>query len=110
MYLAVTYVAPESSPIHNIYNDNIFKLIEADKFSFNELGKVFLTGDFNSRVSRKCDFIENDRRINDERRQTATEKYISHLISLLNTDKQQLLIKLAIYCIKAHNVRNQNIV
>ena len=30
-------------------------------------------------------------------------------ISLLNTDKQQLLVKLATYCVKAHDVRNQNI-
>ena len=28
---------------------------------------------------------------------------------LLNTDKKQLIIKLATYCIKAHDVRNQNI-
>ena len=104
MYLAATYVAPESSPIHNIYNDNIFKLIETDIFSFKELGKVFLTGDFNPRVGRKCDFIENDRRINDDTSMDVDTPLLRNTCDMTSNRVGDLLLEIC----KATNVRIVN--
>ena len=49
MYICITYVAPENSPIHDLYNVDIFKSIEGDISFFQQYGKVFLLGDLNSR-------------------------------------------------------------
>ena len=63
MYICITYVAPENSPIHDLYNVDIFKSIKGD-FFFQQFAKVFLLGDLNSRTSIKPDYIVNDRLIN----------------------------------------------
>ena len=63
MFLGITYVAPENSPVHNFYETDIFQTIQNDVTFFQDKGSVFLLGDLNSRTSRKPDFIENDRPI-----------------------------------------------
>ena len=60
IYICIPYVAPGNSPIHGLYNVDIFNSIEDDVF-FKQYGKVFLFGDLNSRISIKPDYIENDR-------------------------------------------------
>ena len=45
IYLCFTYIAPESSPIHNMYNVDIFTQLEQDIIMYSQRGKVFLTGD-----------------------------------------------------------------
>ena len=63
MYVAVAYIAPENSPVHNLYDIDIFKVIQDDISFFQNRGRVFLLGDLNSRTSTKSDFIDNDRPI-----------------------------------------------
>ena len=66
IYIGITYIAPENSPIHDIYSVDIFKTIQDDTSFFLRHGKVFLLGDLNSRTSTKTDFIEHDRPIKHE--------------------------------------------
>ena len=61
LYIGVTYVAPENSPVHDFYETDIFQTIQDDVIFFQDKGNVFLLGDLNSRTSIKSDFIENDR-------------------------------------------------
>lgn len=61
IYVAVTYVAPENSPVHNLYEPDIFSIIQDDITFFQTKGDVFLLGDLNSRTSIKADYIEYDR-------------------------------------------------
>ena len=63
IYLGVTYIVPEFSPIHDMYNVDIFRQLECDTNHFNQLGQIFLTGDMNSRTAGKHDFIDHDRSI-----------------------------------------------
>ena len=60
VYLAVTYVAPENSPMHKIHDEDPFRVIETDIGIYKELGKVFITGDMNARTGKKLDFITNN--------------------------------------------------
>ena len=73
MYICITYVGPENSPIHDLYNVDIFKSIEGDISFFQQYGKVFLLGDLNSRTSIKPDYSENDRLINTHDFQTEAD-------------------------------------
>ena len=66
IYLAGVYVAPESSPIHDIYDIDIVRQIENDINIYKDKGTVYLTGDTNSRIGRKKDFIDNDRSLDDD--------------------------------------------
>ncbi|XP_053380068.1 uncharacterized protein LOC128548716 [Mercenaria mercenaria] len=60
LYLAVAYFPPENSPFHDIYDNDIFQQLENDIVYFMDKGKVFLTGDLNSRIGQKTDYIEHD--------------------------------------------------
>ena len=61
IYLGVTYISPESSPMNNIYDRDLFLQLEDDISYFTQFGRVFITGDMNSRVGQKRDYIEFDR-------------------------------------------------
>ena len=65
IYLAVIYIPPENSPMHDMYDVNIFELLESDINFFDNKGKVFITGDANARTGHKADFIDNDRSLGD---------------------------------------------
>lgn len=52
MYVAVAYIAPENSPVHNLYDIDIFKVIQDDISFFQNRGRVFILGDLNSRTSK----------------------------------------------------------
>ena len=61
IYLAVTYIAPENSPIHNMDNIDVFRQIENDINLYRDLGQIIVTGDTNFRVGHKKDYIDCDR-------------------------------------------------
>ena len=63
IYLAVTYIAPENSPVHSVYEIDIFQKLQLDISYYKEKGKVFVCGDLNCRTASKADYIENDRHI-----------------------------------------------
>ena len=41
----------------------MFNLLEQDVYHFNQLGSVFLAGDFNARVGHRLDYIDFDRNV-----------------------------------------------
>ena len=63
-YLAVAYIAPESSDYHILYDVDIFSKLEEDLCFYKTKGNIALLGDLNSRIERKCDDIDNNSEIN----------------------------------------------
>ena len=59
IYLGVTYIVPENSPIHAVYNIDLFDRLEEDIMLYSTKGSVFLTGDVNSRTGVKPDYVNN---------------------------------------------------
>ena len=59
-------MAPEYSPVYNIYDKDIFQTIENDINHFENLGDVYLFGDMNSRVGTKPDYVRDDRQLGNE--------------------------------------------
>ena len=62
-YLAITYIPPESSNYHTLYDIDIFSKLEEDLCFYKTKGNIALLGDLNSRIGRKHDFIYNDSEI-----------------------------------------------
>jgi len=60
-YVCGVYVWGEDSPAYNIFNVDIFDVLESDINLYDSLGYVYIVGDFNSRVGSKCDYIMHDR-------------------------------------------------
>ena len=65
IFIAGAYMWVENSPASNIVNVDLFDILQNDINDFSEHGSVFLCGDFNARVGNKCDYIVNDRLIQD---------------------------------------------
>ena len=59
IYLGVSYIVPENSPIHAFYDTDLFSRLQEDIMFYSTKGTVFLTGDLNSRTGVKHDGIEN---------------------------------------------------
>ena len=59
-YFCFVYVAPDNSPVYDIYDFDIFDMVESDSRRFSEMGRVFIFGDMNARVDQRSDFIVND--------------------------------------------------
>ena len=59
IYLGVTYIVPENSPIHSVYDIDLFDRLEEDIMLYSTKGSVFVTGDFNSRTGTKSDYVDN---------------------------------------------------
>ena len=59
-YIVAAYIPPENSPLHDIYDINLFQKIETEVSYFSQFGETYLIGDLNSRVGKKCDFIDHD--------------------------------------------------
>ena len=75
LFVGITYIAPDNLPVHAIYDEDIFQTIESDVNMYKDVGQVYLTGDMNSRIGRKCDFIENDRNI-EQNDDTVTDQLV----------------------------------
>ena len=59
-FFAVTYIPPENSVYHRLYDVDIFQKLEDELCFYKTKGKIALSGDLNCRIGRKCDFIENN--------------------------------------------------
>ena len=63
IYVCVCYIPPENSQVYRNPNSellefDIFEKINDDILQFSELGQIFLTGDTNSRVGKRPDYVE----------------------------------------------------
>lgn len=65
VYLCCTYIAPENSPVHALYDFDIFQKLEGEIRFYKTKGDVYLLGDTNARTGSKDDFILNDGLITD---------------------------------------------
>jgi len=61
IFVCGVYLWGEDSPAYNTIDIDFFQLIEQDVDYFKTLGSVHVTGDFNSRVGHKHDFIILDK-------------------------------------------------
>ena len=57
LYLCALYLWTDESPLYNVFNVNLFNLLEQDVFHFNQLGSVFLAGNFKALVGHRLDYI-----------------------------------------------------
>ena len=64
LYMCCTYIPPKESTLRNSEEFDMFERIERDVSKYQLLGKILLTGDFNSRTSTEPDFITLDRFLN----------------------------------------------
>lgn len=64
-FICVTYIPPSGSKVLSADID-IFEQLELDTIEYKHQGKVYLTGDFNSRTSNKSGYLEFDRYLDDE--------------------------------------------
>ena len=60
MYLCGCYIWCQESPAYDVVNLDLFELLENDVSIYEQLGSVFVIGDFNSRVGKHFDFIVHD--------------------------------------------------
>ena len=72
IHLGIAYIVHEHSPIHALYDVDLFQTLEEDIFFFSEKGDVFLTGDLNCRSGNKRDFIEISNGRSDETLSTSS--------------------------------------
>ncbi len=61
IHLCGSYIWGDDSPIYNIFNVDLFDILENDICLYETLGCVFICGDFNSRVGDKKDYIVCDK-------------------------------------------------
>ena len=54
------YLWCEESPMYNLVNVDLFDALEGDLMLYDAIGSVFITGDFNSRVGERIDYIPFD--------------------------------------------------
>ena len=59
IYLANAYICPRNSSYSSKTDDTI-ELLECDKASFSQSGKILLCGDFNARTNSACDYCVDD--------------------------------------------------
>ena len=60
IYLCGNYIWCEDSPAYNVYNVDLFQLLHADIYDFEDLGSIFIFRDFNSRVGIRPDYVVCD--------------------------------------------------
>ena len=60
IYLCGIQLWNEDSPMYNVINVDFFDELENDISLYDDLGDVYVCGDFNSRVGHKHDFIMYD--------------------------------------------------
>ena len=60
VFLCGIYLWGKNSTSYNVHNVDLFQILQDDVNYFNNLGYVFVCGDFNSRVGSRLDLIEQD--------------------------------------------------
>ena len=63
-FIAGVYMWVENPPTYTVTNAYFFQLVENDINTYQQLGRVYLTCDWNARVGKKLDFIIHNRNIN----------------------------------------------
>lgn len=66
VYICVAYIPPSGSNVLRGQDLDLFEQLELDIIRYKRLGKVFLTGDFNSRTANESDCLDFDRYLDDE--------------------------------------------
>ena len=61
VFMCTIYVTPTDSKIFNSTNIDLYDQLKQDSIQFNNLGKVFVSGDLNSRSANDIDFFEFDK-------------------------------------------------
>lgn len=72
VFICHTYVPPSASKVFQSSNTDIFEKLELGIIKYNDLGKVFISGDLNSRTADSLDFFEFD-------------KYLDQNLAVVNT-------------------------
>lgn len=72
VYLCHVYIPPSDSKVTQTVDFDFFDQLETDILKYCQLGKIYLTGDFNSRTSNAEDFFLCD-------------KYLDENLSFINT-------------------------
>ncbi|MES9885080.1 MAG: endonuclease/exonuclease/phosphatase family protein, partial [Sedimenticola sp.] len=60
MYVCGSYIWGDDSPANRYVDADLFQLLQDDINYFQELGRIFVTGDFNGRVGHRLDYIAHD--------------------------------------------------
>lgn len=66
VYICVAYIPPSGSKVLRSQDLDLFEQLELDIIRYKRLGKVFLTGDFNSRTANESDCLDFDKYLDDE--------------------------------------------
>ena len=61
IYVGGVYVWGEDSPVYNMFNVDLFDIVQNDIMNFENSGSIFLVGDWSSRTGDKNDYIEHDK-------------------------------------------------
>ena len=61
VFMCNIYVPPTDSKVFNSTNIDLYDQLEQDIIQFNDLGKVFVSGDLNGRTSNDIDYFEFDK-------------------------------------------------
>ena len=61
VFMCNIYVPPTDSKVFNSSNIDLYDQLEQDIIKFNDLGKVFVSGDLNGRTSNDIDYFEFDK-------------------------------------------------
>ena len=72
IYVCHLYIPPNNSKIFTTSEIDLFEQLELGIVKYNNLGKVFVSGDLNSRTSDSLDYFEHD-------------KYLDQSLFILNT-------------------------
>lgn len=66
VYICITYIPPSGSKVLKSQDVDLFEQLELGVTKYKHLGKVFITGDFNSRTSSESDCLDFDKYLDDE--------------------------------------------
>ena len=66
VYICIKYIPPSGSKVLRSNDIDIFEQLELDITKYKQLGKVYLTGDFNSRTSSESNCLDFDQYLDEE--------------------------------------------
>ena len=66
VYICNVYIPPSGSKVLNSQDVDIFECLEQGLLNYKDRGKVFISGDFNSRTSTESDYLDVDKYLDDD--------------------------------------------
>ena len=66
VYICNVYIPPSGSKVLNSQDVDIFECLEQGLLNYKNRGKVFISGDFNSRTSTESDYLDFDKYLDDD--------------------------------------------